>query len=154
LAQLLCDLDYDVVEQALKELIKKVSTGQGPPEDVKLLTDLIAKVSTLRSRSIVVVDGLDECPALLRRELFASIATLSSCQRISIVIISRKEVDIEDEFRDFPVVSLQDEGINLKNDMRKLIEDDFKNTRKWGRHFQEMKGEITESLILGSGVNM
>ncbi|KAA8895957.1 hypothetical protein FN846DRAFT_967255 [Sphaerosporella brunnea] len=154
LAQLLCDLDYDAVELALQELVEKVSTGQGPPEDVKLLTNMIAKVSTLRLRFIVVIDGLDESPAPLRRELLASITRLSSCQHISIAVLSRKEVDIADEFRDFPVVPLQDEGVNLKDDMRKLIEDEFKDTRKWGAHFQSMRDEITEALILGSGVNM
>ena len=82
------------------------------------------------------------------------IILLASVKSISILVVSRKEVDIEDELKDFPTISLDHEQVNLKEDMRKLIEEEFKDTKKWGYRFQSMKHEIIESLILGSGRNM
>jgi len=154
LAQLLCDLDYTILEDTVKHLFSKITQGHGPPTDVKQLTELVAQVGRLYRRSIVVIDGLDECPIELRRNLLDLVIMLASGNSTNILVVSRKVVDIEDELKDFPTISLEHEQVNLKEDMRKLITEEFKDTKKWGHRFQIMKDEITESLILGSGRNM
>jgi hypothetical protein len=154
LAQLLCDLDYTILEDTVKHLFSKIAQGHGPPTDVKQLTELVAQVGRLYRRSIVVIDGLDECPIELRRNLLDLVIMLASGNSTNILVVSRKVVDIEDELKDFPTISLEHEQVNLKEDMRKLITEEFKDTKKWGHRFQIMKDEITESLILGSGRNM
>ena len=154
LAQLLYGLDYTKIEDTVKHLFPKIAQGHGPPTDVKHLTKLVAQVRSLYHRSIVVIDGLDECPIELRRDLLDIVILLASDNSTSILVVSRKEADIEDELRNFPTISLENEQVNLKEDMRKLIEEEFKDTKKWGHRFQIMKDEITKSLILGSGRNM
>ena len=154
LAQLLQNLDYRSIENTMGEMIHKISSGQGPPQNLATIEDCIVNVSKLYSRAVIVIDGVDECPRPQRRQLLDFIVKLSSSGAISITALSRKEVDIEDELRRFATISLLDEGINFKEDMRKLIEDEFKDTRKWDCRFQDMKQEITEELILGSGINM
>lgn len=138
----------------VKHLFSKISQGHGPPADVKHLTELVAQVGSLYRRSIVVIDGLDECPIESRRGLLDIVTLLASGNRTSILVVSRKEVDIEDELKNFPTISLEHEKVNLKEDMRKLIKEEFKDTKKWGHRFQIMKDEITERLILESGRNM
>jgi len=87
-------------------------------------------------------------------ELFDFIGSVASGIKASILITSRKEVDIEDELKHFPTISLDHEHVSLKQDMQKLIHEEFLDTKKWGRRFQTLKQEITTSLILGSGRNM
>jgi hypothetical protein len=129
-----------------------MAKGHGPPVDCKSLTQYATTVVQLYTQSVIVIDGLDEFPVQLRGILLNFITALASTSRI--LISSRKEVDIEDELKDFPTISLDDEQINLKEDMRKLINEEFENKKKWTRRFQVMKDEIMESLILGSGKNM
>ncbi|KAF8537799.1 hypothetical protein BDD12DRAFT_981933, partial [Trichophaea hybrida] len=107
-------------------------------------------------RIIIIIDGIDECPMMQRSELLKFITALPYRVYNSVLAISRKEVDIEDEFASehFPTISLEDERINLKDDMHYVIREEFQDTRRWGRTFQMMQDEITESLILGSGKNM
>jgi hypothetical protein len=153
LAQLIHGLDYTMTADTIRGLFSKLEQGHGPSSNCKTLTDLVTKVRRLYSRSIVVIDGLDECPVELRWNLLDFITSLTS-GNTSILVLSRKEVDIEDELQNFPTLSLESEQVNLKNDMRKLINEEFNDTRKWGPRFQTMKDEIEESLILGSGKNM
>ncbi|KAF8249154.1 hypothetical protein K440DRAFT_660414 [Wilcoxina mikolae CBS 423.85] len=153
LAQLIYGLSYTTTADTVRDLFSKLDQGHGPPSNCKELTNLVTKVSRFYSRSIVVIDGLDECPMELRWNLLDFISMLASCNT-SILVLSRKEVDIEDGLQSFPTLSLEREQINLKNDMRKLINKEFEDTRKWGHRFQTMKEEIEESLILGSGKNM
>jgi hypothetical protein len=128
--------------------------GHGPPEDMKRLTELAVAVVTLYRRSTIVIDGLDECPLDRRRPLLDFITHLPHLSNTSILVMSRKEIDIEDELGTFPTLSLEDEQVNLKEDMQKHIEQEFKDTKKWGQSFQALQEEIIESLILGSGKNM
>jgi hypothetical protein len=128
--------------------------GHGPPEDMKRLTELTVAVATLYRRSTIVIDGLDECPLDRRRPLLDFITHLSHLSNTGILVISRKEIDIEDELGTFLTLSLEDEQVNLKEDMKKHIEQEFKDTKKWGQSFQALQEEIIESLILGSGKNM
>jgi hypothetical protein len=153
LAQLLHSLDYAAIE-TLEDLFYQFSEGHSPPADVKRLTDLMVRVGKLYPRSIIVIDGLDECALELRRNLLDFIITLASSDNFSILVFSRKEVDIVDRLDGFPTISLEQEQINLKEDMRKIINKEFEDSRKWGHRFQTMKEEISESLILGSGMNM
>lgn len=153
MAQLIHGLDYTITADTIRDLFSKLEQGHGPPSNCKTLTDVVTKVRRLYSRSIVVIDGLDECPVELRWNLLDFITTLASGNS-SVLVLSRKEVDIEDELQNFPTLSLESEQVNLKEDMRKLINEEFKDTRKWGPRFQTMKDEIEESLILGSGKNM
>jgi len=129
-----------------------MAKGHGPPIDCKILTEDVTTIIKLYARSVIVIDGLDECAVRLRWRLLDFITVLVSIS--SILVLSRKEVDIEDELQAFPTISLEDEQINLKEDMQKLINEEFENTKKWAPRFQTMEDEITESLILGSGKNM
>jgi len=128
--------------------------GHGPPEDMKRLTELAVAVATLYRRSTIVIDGLDECPLDRRRPLLDFITHLPRLSNTSILVMSRKEIDIEDELGTFPTLPLEDEQVNLRKDMHKHIEQEFKDTKKWGQSFQALQEEIIESLILGSGKNM
>ncbi|KAF8539493.1 hypothetical protein BDD12DRAFT_924175 [Trichophaea hybrida] len=126
LAQLLYGLNYSTVEKAAGPLFAKMAKGHGPPIDCKHLAQHVTSAVELYTRSVIVIDGLDECTVRLRGMLLDFITTLKSTSSISILVLSRKEVDIEDELKDFPTISLDDEQINLKEDMRKLIIEEFR----------------------------
>jgi hypothetical protein len=154
LAQLLHGLDSTLSKELIAELFPGIARGQGPPASVRRLIHLVGRVIELYHRVMIVIDGIDECPLELRRELLDFIGSVASGIKASILITSRKEVDIEDELIHFPTISLDHEHVNLKEDMQKLIHEEFLDTKKWGRRFQTLKDEITTSLILGSGKNM
>ena len=101
----------------------------------------------------MVIDGLDECQPDERQILLDFISQLSS-EKQSILVISRNELDIRLELKEFPTISLQDENQNLKRDMELVIEKEFMDTKKWGPRFQSMRDEIKSKLIVGSGMNM
>ncbi|KAF8544144.1 hypothetical protein BDD12DRAFT_906719 [Trichophaea hybrida] len=114
---------------------------------------LFLSVEKLYERLIVVIDGLDECPIESRRDLLRFVIALVSCDNASILIVSRREVDIEEKLKGFSTISLEYEQKDLKADMRKVINKELEDMEKWGR-FQALLDEIRENLILGSGKNM
>ncbi|KAF8246567.1 hypothetical protein K440DRAFT_662004 [Wilcoxina mikolae CBS 423.85] len=155
LAQLLFGLDCMDIEKApTGDLFSKMEKGHGPPGDMKRLAELTVAAAALYQRSTIIIDELDECPLDMRRPLLGFITHLPRLSNTRILVMSRREVDIEDELGVFPTLSLKEEKVNLKEDMRKHIEEEFKDTKKWGHTFQTMQEEITESLIRGSGMNM
>ncbi|KAF8248636.1 hypothetical protein K440DRAFT_642057 [Wilcoxina mikolae CBS 423.85] len=149
------DKTIENADQIIQELYSGFSKGKGPPADIKSLANLFTRVATLYPRFIIVIDGLDECPMEQRGELLEFVVLLASgnLKNASILIISRLEVDIQDKLKGFPTISLENEQVNLKDDMRKVINKEFEDMEKWGR-FQTLKDEIAECLILGSGKNM
>jgi hypothetical protein len=155
LAQLLHSLDYATVatNEIVKDLFFKFSKGHGPPVDTKRIAQLFSSVGKLYKRLIIVIDGLDECPMERRWDLLRFVIALASSDNASILVVSRREVDIEEKLKSFSTISLEQEQINLKEDMHKVIQKEFEDMEKWG-HFLSLKDEITKSLILGSGMNM
>jgi hypothetical protein len=155
LAQLLHSLDYATVatNEIVKDLFSKFSKGHGPPVDIKKISQFFLSVGRLYKRLIIVIDGLDECPMERRGDLLRFVIALASGDNASILVVSRREVDIEEKLNGFSTISLEHEQINLKDDMRKVINKELEDMEKWGR-FQALKDEIAESLILGSGKNM
>lgn len=121
--------------------------------DIKRISQFFSSVGRLYKRLIIVIDGLDECPMERRGDLLRFVTALASGDNTSILVVSRREVDIEEKLNGFSTISLEHEQINLKDDMRKVINKEFEDMEKWGR-FQALKDEIAESLILGSGKNM
>jgi hypothetical protein len=121
--------------------------------DIKKISQFFLSVGRLYKRLIIVIDGLDECPMERRGDLLRFVIALASGDNVSILVVSRREVDIEEKLNGFSTISLEHEQINLKDDMRKVINKELEDLEKWGR-FQALKDEIAESLILGSGKNM
>lgn len=121
--------------------------------DIKKISQFFLSVGRLYKRLIIVIDGLDECPMERRGDLLRFVIALASGDNASILVVSRREVDIEEKLNGFSTISLEHEQINLKDDMRKVINKELEDMEKWGR-FQALKDEIAESLILGSGKNM
>jgi len=121
--------------------------------DIKRISQFFSSVGRLYKRLTIVIDGLDECPMESRGDLLRFVIALASGDNASILVVSRREVDIEEKLNGFSTISLEHEQINLKDDMRKVINKELEDMEKWGR-FQALKDEIAESLILGSGKNM
>ena len=152
LAQLIWGLDGHSTEEVLERLISEHADGHGPPSNVKDLTDHFLRVSRLYQRSVVVIDGVDECPTTTRGDLLDFIVRVSMSEDIKVLTTSRKESDIEDELKIYPTICLEEAG--FKEEKRRFITYEFKKTRKWRTRFRNMKDEFIKSLILGSGINM
>jgi hypothetical protein len=121
---------------------------------MKYLITLIAGISQFYHTTTIVIDGLDECHLELRQPLLEFVSSIQLLETTRILVLSRPEADIEDELQSFPTVSLEKEEINLREDMQVFIEKEFEDKKKWGTDFQELRNEIIEALILGSGKNM
>ncbi|KAI5796870.1 hypothetical protein FPQ18DRAFT_303050 [Pyronema domesticum] len=133
---------------------EKVIKNRGPPVAMQRLEDLLYAVLELHKQApTILLDGLDEYPLERRKKLLDLITSVTRRSRLRIMIFSREEEDIKDSFRDFNVISLGEEGINLKEDMRKHIEAKFEDPTIWSGAVVQIQGEITERLIECSGRN-
>lgn len=149
-AQLLSGWNHASTER-FEDLFVRMSKGQTPPSTVDQLQDLVFRAAKLRKKNTIVIDALDECND--REDLLSFIAALRD-ERINVLVISRYEQDILDYLEDFPAIDLKREVFNLTIDMRKHVEEEFQNKKRWGRVRKDMQAEISASLLEGSENNM
>jgi hypothetical protein len=155
LAQLLNCCGHSVLEHPdFAELERTKTRGVKAPIDVNRLTELLFVAFGLQCRSpTIVLDGLDEHPENQLHQVLKFIQEVRNRRSARILVFSRQEKDIENALKDFPFISLRNEKVNLKKDMRIMIEKEFSDKMKWDGIFQSLKSEITEQLLLRSGVN-
>jgi hypothetical protein len=125
-------LNGDGTLRILDELYRKKSQGQGPPGGIRLLGKLFTDIATLYLKVIIVIDGLDECTMGAQEQILEFIKLAQNFGNTSVLVLSRPEEDIKEELNSFPTVSLQKEEVNLREDMKRFIEEEFQNTRRWG----------------------
>ncbi|KAK0234304.1 hypothetical protein IW262DRAFT_1452863 [Armillaria fumosa] len=93
------------------------------PKSVQYLVELLGKASAPWKHVFIVIDALDECVQKNRRESIAAIRNLASAGfKISILVTSRVEQDIEDVLSSVSTISLVDETQRVKDDIARFIE--------------------------------
>ncbi|KAI5818981.1 hypothetical protein BZA77DRAFT_342351 [Pyronema omphalodes] len=156
LAQLLHSYGPDIMEHPSIAALEseKVMKYHGPPVALQRLEDLLYTVLELHKQPpTILLDGLDEYPLERRKRLLDIITSVTRRSRLRIIIFSREEEDIKESFRDFNFISLSEEGVNLKEDMRKHIDAKFEDPTIWSGAVLQIQDEITERLIECSGRN-
>jgi hypothetical protein len=97
----------------------------------------------------VVIDGLDECND--REGLLQLLASLPerTGSNVKVFVTSRREIDIQRRFNEFPQVSLRESAVD--NDVRKYLEHTVKTSAAFRKLSDSLMGFIVTSLALGSG---
>ncbi len=122
---------------------------------VSCLTEVFVSILKRLQPAYIVLDALDECSMIHSPEREAMLKLLKRIRaeelhHVNILILSRKERDIEDALEHVHTKSLCIQNAAVDNDIRvhvrRLLADDSR-LRKWS---PTIKIEIESSLILGA----
>jgi hypothetical protein len=113
------------------------------------LIEAIKAVSARFSRIFVTIDAIDESDNReVITQLLYHMATSEEFSVFYIVVLSRKEVDIERQFHNFISVSMSNERVN--RDIGRYIDSQLLSERKFQRWSPALRNEIKEALLNGA----
>lgn len=141
---------------AVDESMKRHTTDDGKVtapsyEELKmLLIHVLDSTDALESNKSVtlVIDALDECND--REELLLLLASLphGTGSNVKLFVTSRREVEIQRCFNEFPQVSLRESAVD--NDVRRYLEHTMKTSPAFRKLGDSLKEFIVMSLAIGS----
>ncbi|KAF9228827.1 hypothetical protein BS17DRAFT_212555 [Gyrodon lividus] len=136
LTQLLHLANIDDVDcrDAVFELIECKAIGAAPPNDLRLLIDLVRCAAKLHQRPLIVIDALDECKDV---EKLLNVLEELNDGHIRLFVTSRPQQVIRERLSDLPSISLQEMTSAISADMERH------NTKELDSH---------RSIILEAGV--
>ncbi|KAG9864360.1 hypothetical protein KCU77_g2484, partial [Aureobasidium melanogenum] len=118
--------------------------------------DVFVSVTELYQRSFVVVDGLDECPEEIRSPILDFIVEASSRSKsnVKILVSSRKEHDINDQFKRLSTPAIELETGIITPDIRSFVHHEASRLRaecKLHVRDDNLFEEIVQKLVKKSG---
>ncbi|KAG9820069.1 hypothetical protein KCU68_g17528, partial [Aureobasidium melanogenum] len=118
--------------------------------------DVFVSVTELYQRSFVVVDGLDECPEEIRSPILDFIVEASSRSKsnVKILVSSRKEHDINDQFKRLSTPAIELETGIITPDIRSFVHYEASRLRaecKLHVRDDNLFEEIVQKLVKKSG---
>lgn len=118
--------------------------------------DMFTSVTVLYQRSFVVLDGLDECPEEKRLPILDFIVEASSRSRsnVKILVSSRKEYDINNQFKRLSTPAIELETDIITPDIRSFVQHEASRLRAESKlHVRDDKlfEDIVQRLVEKSG---
>jgi Cdc6-like AAA superfamily ATPase len=110
---------------------------------------IVASVN-LYSRTVIVLDALDECDAIERDRLLDAIEELllSASKPLKIFVSSRPDGDLKDRFADKPTIEIR--ARHNESDVQKYLEENIVRHRTWQNMDKLLQREILEVLVMRS----
>ncbi|KAL9598537.1 MAG: hypothetical protein Q9219_004439 [cf. Caloplaca sp. 3 TL-2023] len=124
-------LDSANIPLAVQEMCAKYRASGHQPTTTALLATLHSAIDSIRKKTFLVLDALDEYPESRRHELHAALKLLKNSEHgdVHVLVTSRREYDIEHALKNIATHEVSIQGPMVDDDIRsyvkaKLAEDD------------------------------
>ncbi|KAL7937808.1 hypothetical protein V8C35DRAFT_320521 [Trichoderma chlorosporum] len=139
----------EFMQKKLIELYQEIRK-QGAKLSIKACRDQLFASANLYPRTIIVLDGLDECDPDERGTLIEILAELVSKAQnpVKLFISSRPEQDIKKQLRSSPCIEV--DARDNREDIEKFVVERIEKANKWISVSQDLKMEIKDTLCAKS----
>ncbi|KAE9375949.1 hypothetical protein N431DRAFT_404041 [Stipitochalara longipes BDJ] len=144
-AQLASTLDGDDVYPVIRNWYQREAKHYvaGSRLTMSQCEELLVKLMTLRGKTIVVIDGIDECSAPM--ELLRSLYNVwKNFPRLKVFLTSRLDVEVNEVFH--KIITVQSDYSKTSDDIREYITQELR--RKDRRNKKVITKELAERMIV------
>ncbi|KAL8724248.1 MAG: hypothetical protein Q9166_008054 [cf. Caloplaca sp. 2 TL-2023] len=133
----------------VQEMCAKYRASGHQPTTKALLATLHSAIDSIRKKTFLVLDALDECPESRRQELLAATKSLTDSEHgdIHVLVTSRKEFDIEHALNSIATQEVIIQGPAIDNDIRMHIRAILVEDARFGRLPSSIKDTIEVKLV-------
>lgn len=138
-----------ILPDAVQEMCAKYRASGHQPTTKILLTTLHSAIDSIRKKTFLVLDALDEYPESRRQELLAAIRLLRDSEHgdIHVLVTSRREYDIEHMLNPITTQEVSIEGLVVDDDIRTHVRASLTEDARLCRLSPSMKETIEVRLV-------
>ncbi|KAL8942148.1 MAG: hypothetical protein Q9216_001833 [Gyalolechia sp. 2 TL-2023] len=133
----------------VQEMCAKYRASGHQPTTKALLATLHSAIESIRKKTFLVLDALDEYPEISRQELIDAIKLLAESEHgdIHVLVTSRREFDIEHALSSIATQQVVIQGPAIDNDIRMHVRATLVEDARFGRLLPSMKETIEVRLV-------
>ncbi|KAL8807781.1 MAG: hypothetical protein Q9200_004529 [Gallowayella weberi] len=148
-------VDETFIPPVVQEMCSKYRASGHQPTTKVLLTTLHSAIDSIRKKTFIVLDALDEYPEERRQELLAAIKSLQDSEHddLHILVTSRSEYDIEHALTPIATQKLSIQGPVVDSDISRHVRASLAEDARLCRLSPSIK-EVIEARLVSSAHGM